>query len=302
MNALSLLCLLSLMLVVTSGNPGPIKPYYEDLGCWKDTDPKVVKTNGWLNKKGERNIDWYNYPNFANQVNKCGDFAKEKGCVLFAIQYWGECYCTSNAQAGFKKYKSSTNCLGGVGKSNANQVYRVKGCSEEGNFYEVGQKMPSSDVCNDCECTQSGHRRCVMPICKGDTNCPKLKKVKNECCPICACEDADKIRYQQGQAYTTRLHVGCADCVCQQGEKAECKPHPCPVLTCQEEILKPGSCCPECKPKAERITLPPTQPPEHTLPDFKFPSFPFPDKREEEAIVDDMAELVKEKLAASKED
>ena len=67
------------------------------------------------------------YKRRSNPVEKCFQAALSKGYSVFAIQDGGQCFTSKKAIATYKKYGTSSECLGnGRGGPMANDVYEIK--------------------------------------------------------------------------------------------------------------------------------------------------------------------------------
>jgi len=62
-------------------------------------------------------------------IQLCAEEAFRQQYTMFAMQYYGECWSGKDADKTYNKHGVSNNCLNGVGKANANYVYRIKGNS-----------------------------------------------------------------------------------------------------------------------------------------------------------------------------
>lgn len=292
---------------------GSVDPLYKPLGCYKD-DRNDRTIEGFHTTEFRKQIDWKKWPDLSPTINKCGQFAVKKECSIFAVQHFGECFCSVDVNVNYKKHGQGPivkgvpqGCVNGVGKGGFNYVYRVQGCFKDKQLYSPGSAMPHSDVCHSCLCGQDNQELCRAHQCATISKCAVTKNVPGKCCPVCACQDEHNFNYKNGQTWVTKQKIGvtmtqCLNCQCTGGE-AVCTDYSCPALTCTDKVHKYGDCCPVCKPKAQPMTIP-TIRPRPTLPDFSFP-FPFPDddedfKRSKDEIVDEMADLVKSKFINKK--
>ena len=61
-------------------------------------------------------------------IQLCGEEAFRQGyTAMFGLQHYGECWSGKDAEKDYNKHGKSKNCEKGVGKKNANYVYRIKG-------------------------------------------------------------------------------------------------------------------------------------------------------------------------------
>ena len=61
-------------------------------------------------------------------IQLCAEEAAVQGYLaMFGVQFYGECRTGKDANKTYDKYGKSKNCINGVGKQNANYVYRIKG-------------------------------------------------------------------------------------------------------------------------------------------------------------------------------
>ena len=81
------------------------------LGCWKDYTDRAIANgfHGVLGKEG------------------CFERAKLLGYQVFAVQYGGECFTSSQAAETYNKYGSCDICYDGTGGMWCQDVYQIKG-------------------------------------------------------------------------------------------------------------------------------------------------------------------------------
>ena len=92
---------------------------YNSLGCFKDGTPRALPL---LLKNFRVNIDW---TDMTKTVRACAEIAKERGHLVFGIQYYGECWSGPDTEDTYNKYGPSGNCWNGVGKEGTNYVYKI---------------------------------------------------------------------------------------------------------------------------------------------------------------------------------
>ncbi|XP_068748457.1 cysteine-rich motor neuron 1 protein-like [Montipora capricornis] len=261
---------------------------YIPVDCFSDSRKnrsleKLVKSfrgNGWI---------WKYYPNMTHVIQACAEEAFKKGYKIVGIQFYGECWSSKNENYMFRR--KSKNCFNGVGKQNANYVYRLVGnpiqpkaadstCNVDGYTFTDGQSMEVyngnlvNGVCDQCTC-QNGllvdcHHifHCVL----NDSSCDRYVKRPDQCCPACerdvpksapVCSAEGKV-YKQGESMEILKDMGqgqmpeCRQCTCMDGKMDYdchriyyCKPD---KLDCGAQVQASGQCCPEC---ARVITKPP---------------------------------------------
>ena len=93
---------------------------YVYLGCWKDE--KKNRAIPTLEGKDSRLTG--NYKQRANAIELCYEVAKTKWLKIFAIQDNGQCFGGDGGED-YKRYGSSTKCVGGKGGVYANSVYWI---------------------------------------------------------------------------------------------------------------------------------------------------------------------------------
>ena len=81
------------------------------LGCWKDYTDRAI-ANGFHGALG---------------IKGCFERAKLLGYQVFAVQYGGECYTSSEAAETYNKYGSCDICEGGAGGIWCQDVYQING-------------------------------------------------------------------------------------------------------------------------------------------------------------------------------
>ena len=81
------------------------------LGCWKDYTDRAI-ANGFHGAIG---------------IQGCFERAKLLGYQVFAVQYGGECYTSSEAAETYNKYGSCDICEGGAGGIWCQDVYQING-------------------------------------------------------------------------------------------------------------------------------------------------------------------------------
>ena len=81
------------------------------LGCWKDYTDRAI-ANGFHGALG---------------IQGCFERAKLLGYQVFAVQYGGECYTSSEAAETYNKYGSCDICEYGTGGIWCQDVYQING-------------------------------------------------------------------------------------------------------------------------------------------------------------------------------
>ena len=103
---------------------------YEPVGCYRDdasrrgknraleTLVKSFRGNAWI---------WSKWPDMTAVIQSCAEEAFASGYKMVGIQFYAECWSSKQAEQKYDIYKTSKNCINGVGKRLANFVYRVSG-------------------------------------------------------------------------------------------------------------------------------------------------------------------------------
>ena len=81
------------------------------LGCWKDYTDRAI-SNGYHGVLG---------------IEGCFERARMLGYQVFAVQYGGECFTSSEAAETYDKYDRCDHCADGTGGLWCNDVYQIKG-------------------------------------------------------------------------------------------------------------------------------------------------------------------------------
>ena len=85
------------------------------LGCWKDATKRAI--SGGIRFTSD------------NPIEDCQIYAASLGYDVFAVQYGGECFTSSDADTTYQKYGKSRNCQkDGRGDNWAQNVYRINKC------------------------------------------------------------------------------------------------------------------------------------------------------------------------------
>ncbi|KAL0968355.1 hypothetical protein UPYG_G00265780 [Umbra pygmaea] len=119
---------------------------------------------------------------------------------------------------------------------------RCRGCVHTGTRYDHGAQWRAAEQpCSVCQCLE-GVVKCETEVC-----CPPCQHpaspTPNTCCPVCdGCG-------MNGQDFLNGTQVPskdpCQECVCVKGD-VHCSALPCPVISCQNPVQRPGDCCPWC--------------------------------------------------------
>ena len=97
--------------------------------------PKITPVGCYIEKLRAKRLLRVKYASFAAMydasdpyatVVKCAHLARDIGYKFFAVQNYGECYTDGNIADNYDTYgeASPENCVGGVGASLTNFVYR----------------------------------------------------------------------------------------------------------------------------------------------------------------------------------
>ena len=89
----------------------PIVLPITSLGCWKDYTDRAI-ANGYHGALG---------------IIGCFERAKSLGYQVFAVQYGGECFTSSEAAETYDKYGSCDICEDGTGGIWCQDVYQING-------------------------------------------------------------------------------------------------------------------------------------------------------------------------------
>lgn len=115
-------CLLLQRLLKKSFEQFCLPGSYVSLGCWNDSIghslPLLEHSDPILEDS---------YQSRPNPLLKCGQVARRKGFVVFAIQRGGMCFGGPRAEIDYRKYGISRKCRDGLGGTYANNVYRLIG-------------------------------------------------------------------------------------------------------------------------------------------------------------------------------
>ena len=95
-------------------------PRISPIGCYADTRDRALPI---LLKSFRDQINWHS---MNKTVNQCARVAHGSGYPYFAVQFYGECWTGTNANATYNKHGESTECWEGVGKHWANFVYKLE--------------------------------------------------------------------------------------------------------------------------------------------------------------------------------
>ena len=98
--------------------------------------PKITSLGCYVEKRRANRLLHIKYASFANMYNasdpyatvvKCAHLARDINYKVFAVQNYGECYTDKNIADKYGRYGEAppANCVGGVGASLTNFVYRL---------------------------------------------------------------------------------------------------------------------------------------------------------------------------------
>ena len=108
----------------------PVEIDYDPVGCFGDKRKKKDRALENLVKSFRgRKMMWATWPDMSPVIQACAEEAFKKGfTAMFGVQHFGECWSSKTAESNYDKYgKRRKGCINGVGKGNANFVYRIRG-------------------------------------------------------------------------------------------------------------------------------------------------------------------------------
>ncbi|XP_022798270.1 A disintegrin and metalloproteinase with thrombospondin motifs 12-like isoform X2 [Stylophora pistillata] len=103
-------------------------PEYEPIGCFKDKKSDRAMKDNYASFRFF--INWHN---LNSTIRQCALVARDIGYEYFGVQFYGECWSSSNAAETYSKYNLQTDmkkCYMGVGAAFTNYVYRFKKMNE----------------------------------------------------------------------------------------------------------------------------------------------------------------------------
>ena len=106
----------------------PVEIDYEPVGCFQDKRRNRALEKLVKSFRGQK-IMWATWPDMSPVIQGCAEEAFKQGfTTMFGVQFYGECWSSKTAESNYNKYGELKNgCTSGVGKQNANFVYRMKG-------------------------------------------------------------------------------------------------------------------------------------------------------------------------------
>jgi len=252
---------------------------YEPVGCFKDRRKDRALERLVKNFRGKDL--WKGFPD--RVIQACAEEAFKQGFTsLFGIQFYGECYSSKTAESKYNKYRRSKNCAYGVGKANANFVYRIKVnpvpvkapnsvCNVDGQTFKDGDSMEvykgdlASGECHQCTCRDGMLIDChhIFHCVLNDSSCNSYSKKPGQCCPTCerdvpdgapVCRVKDQV-YKEGESMEVLKDLGrqvtseCHQCTCMAGKLQDChRIYYCEMNRpgCTNFIKDPRQCCPVC--------------------------------------------------------
>nr|CAB3263131.1 uncharacterized protein LOC104265438 [Phallusia mammillata] len=117
------------------------------------------------------------------------------------------------------------------------------GCSYGEHFYRNHQAWTSDDGCERCMC-QQGNIACQL-ISPCQTSCTHGIKMRGECCSRCLkCAHGTNV-FNDGDEFIDENNL-CQRCICESGN-ITCIQMQCPTLTCRNQQVVTGECCPQCQ-------------------------------------------------------
>ncbi|XP_015765053.1 PREDICTED: uncharacterized protein LOC107343965 [Acropora digitifera] len=131
---------------------------YVSLGCWNDS----IEHSLPLLEHSDPILE-DSYQSRPNPLLKCGQVARRKGFVVFAIQRGGMCFGGPRAEIDYRKYGISRKCRDGLGGTYANNVYRLidnlevkpTGSTDNITATTAGTPTPNSDSSGNTSPTAS---------------------------------------------------------------------------------------------------------------------------------------------------
>ena len=87
----------------------------EDLGCWNDQDEERALPDRVTYEGSTR-----------DKYEGCKNKAKIKGYSIFALQYGGQCWMSSNGESTYSKYGRASGSCEKLGGTWVNHVYKLK--------------------------------------------------------------------------------------------------------------------------------------------------------------------------------
>ncbi|KAI3387640.1 hypothetical protein SNEBB_008356 [Seison nebaliae] len=125
----------------------------------------------------------------------------------------------------------------------------IKGCKSDDGKFRKKDVPYKTDRCTTCVCT--GKKLAIKCETKNQNTCPKLSCLnptyfEDECCPICA--DPCLSKESVVPAGLTFEKDNCNFCTCQRNGKITCQRKLCKPVTCINQVVVAGECCPSCPP------------------------------------------------------
>ncbi|KAK3581988.1 hypothetical protein CHS0354_030936 [Potamilus streckersoni] len=118
------------------------------------------------------------------------------------------------------------------------------GCQQNGQFYSIGDPMPSDNPCEtNCYCAEDGLRACATMDCP-PSPCENPIYLVGECCPRCGCQQNGQF-YSIGEAMPSDTPCG-FDCTCGENGQIQCTMVTCAPVYCEISFVPMGRCCPVC--------------------------------------------------------
>ncbi|XP_033101456.1 kielin/chordin-like protein [Anneissia japonica] len=182
-------------------------------------------------------------------VNCKGELAPD-GCTVGTMNYdhgetWKTDYCTTctceRSQVSCEsEICPTTSSCSHPGKRSSECCSVCKDCQYQDFFIRNGGSVIlDENSCETCHC-QEGNVRCERLPCP-DVHCENPKIPRNGCCPTCDGCDYNGSRMASGESVP---FGDCETCTCMSGN-VTCEKL-CPKLTCENQFIPPGNCCPQC--------------------------------------------------------
>ncbi|XP_043944568.1 kielin/chordin-like protein [Protopterus annectens] len=159
----------------------------------------------------------------------------------FRIDTCTTCVCLSGNVSCNKKSCPEVNCQNPVLRPGECCADCPSGCT---NGRENGESW-RPEPCANCTC-EDGKVQCLNDPCQPAT-CQHPIIPRGKCCPECHGCVYNGHRLRNGQSYQLDH---CTKCFCRIGN-VQCQRVPCPELSCLDQHIPQGACCPTCRPGCE---------------------------------------------------
>ena len=117
-------------------------PEFEPVGCFKDKLSDRALPHNYASFRPF--IDWHNLDAI---IRKCAMVARDIGYDYFAVQFYGECWSSTDAALTYDKHGRQTNpvkCWANVGGAGTNYVYRFRQVSRVASCFVIATVQKQS--------------------------------------------------------------------------------------------------------------------------------------------------------------